>query len=145
MNRLLLVALALPLLAGPAAARPAYRKALVELLELPSSSRLNDCRTCHLAPKPGPDDKDRPHTPPPAARPPLKAARAALKKAGKPTDLSAPILHVAAEDSDKDGVANLHELLAGTFPGDPADKPDADAVASARKRQVALLDSLKRY
>src|SRR5262245_60927647 len=111
MNRFLLLALALPLFASSASARPAYRRALAELLDLPSSSRLNDCRTCHLPLQPGADEKDRPHN---AFGARLKAVRSALRKSGKPTDIAARILHIAAEDSDKDGVANLHELLAGT-------------------------------
>src|SRR5262245_47457380 len=136
--------LALCLLAFPplASARPAYRRALADLLDLPSSSRLNDCRTCHLAPKPGADEKDRPHN---AFGARLKAVRTELKKAGKPTDIAARILHIAAEDSDKDGVAKLHELLAGTFPGEASDRPDAAGVAAARKKQVVFLDALKGY
>ena len=46
----------LALLAGDAAARPAYRRALVDLLELPTSSKLNDCRVCHLPPNKGDDE-----------------------------------------------------------------------------------------
>jgi hypothetical protein len=142
MNRaLLLLPVALALV--PAVeARPAYRRALVDLLNLPAASRLNDCRTCHLPPKPGADESDRPHNPFGAR---LKAVRAELRKAGKPHDITARLLAVAAEDSDGDGAANLLELLAGTFPGDPADRPGEAALAEARKKQTALLASLAGY
>src|SRR2546421_3779377 len=134
--------LLLALFAGDADARPAYRRALVELLELPTSSKLNDCRVCHLPAKQGADENDRPHN---AFGARLKAVRAELRKADKPTDVVSRILAVADEDADKDGVPNLLELLAGTFPGDPDSKPSAEALAAAKKRLPTLLASLKGY
>ncbi len=139
---LTLPALSLVLLTAPAAARPPYKKALAELLDLPAASRLNDCRTCHLPPKPGADETDRPHN---AFGARLKAVRQGLKKAGKPFDITARLLAVAGEDSDGDGVANLLELLAGTSPADATDKPSPAAVEAARKRQVELIASLGGY
>jgi hypothetical protein len=144
MTRVLLTVplVSLLLLPDPAAARPPYKRALADLLGLPASSRLNDCRTCHLPPKPGAEESDRPHN---AFGARLKAVRGELKKAGKPFDITARLLAVAEEDADGDGVANLLELLAGTFPGDGSDKPPPDAVEAARKRQVELLASLRGY
>src|SRR5262249_10505731 len=110
--------------------------------DLPASSRLNDCRTCHLPPAAGATEADRPHNP---FGKRLKAVRAELKKVGKPYDITARLLAVADEDADGDGVANLAELLAGTFPGDATDKPTAEAVAAARRRQKELLASLSNY
>src|SRR5262245_45123391 len=110
---LTLPVVSLLLLAAPAAARPPYKTALAELLDLPASSRLNDCRTCHLPPKPGEDESERPHN---AFGARLKALRQELKKAGKPFDITARLLAAAGEDADGDGVANLLELLAGTLP-----------------------------
>src|SRR5437763_1635506 len=96
--------LLLALTAAIADARPAYRRALVDLLELPTSSKLNDCRVCHLPPKKG--EEDRPHN---AFGARLKAVRAELKKAGKPNDITARLLAVANEDADRDGTPNLLE------------------------------------
>jgi hypothetical protein len=127
-------------LSGSVPARPAYRKALADLLQLHAASKLNDCRTCHLPLKPGADESDRPHNVFGAR---LKAVRAELKKAGKPHDITARLLAVAAEDSDGDGVANLLELLAGSFPGDPSDRPSVENLAVAGKRQALLLASLR--
>src|SRR5262249_21066748 len=75
----------------------------------------------------------------------LKAVRAELRKANKPTDVVSRILAVADEDADRDGTPNLLELLAGTFPGDADSKPSADDLAAAKKRLPLLLESLKGY
>jgi hypothetical protein len=133
-----LLALLILVVVPAAQARPPYKKALADLLGLPASSRLNDCRACHL---PGSDD-DRPHN---AFGARLKAVRAELKKAGKPFDITARLLAVAGEDADGDGVANLHELLAGHLPSDAADRPAAAAVETAKARQAELLASLTGY
>jgi hypothetical protein len=111
-----LASLVLALAPALAHARPAYRKALVDLLELPQASRLNDCRTCHLPDKDGAAD-EKPHN---AFGKRLKAVRRELLTAGKPTDLTARILAIADEDSDGDGVPNLLELVTGHSPGDEA-------------------------
>src|ERR1700712_1532528 len=135
----LLVLLALACSAAAADARPAYRRTLVDLLGLPAASRLNDCRVCHL---PGKDEDDRPHN---AFGKRLAALRRELRKAGRPDDIAARLVAVAGEDADGDGVPNLLELLAGTFPGAPTDKPSAEQVVAARVRQAELFASLKGY
>ena len=53
----------------------------------------------------------------------LKAVRAELKKAGKPSGIPARVDAVANEDSDGDGVSNLLELVTGHFPGEADDRP----------------------
>ncbi|MGL4553796.1 MAG: DUF1549 domain-containing protein, partial [Gemmataceae bacterium] len=135
---MLRAAILLLLAASAAPARPPYRKALADLLDLPAASPLNDCAACHL---PGPED-DRPHNRFGAR---LKAARAELRKAGRPTDITARLLAVADEDADGDGAANLLELLAGTAPADPKATPDAKALTLARERRTKLLASLSGY
>jgi hypothetical protein len=123
-------------------ARPAYKRALADLLALPASSRLNDCRTCHLPDRPGAAEGDKPHN---AFGKRLKAVRRVLRKAGKPSDITARLLHIAGEDSDGDGVPNLLELLTGHAPGDPSDKPGAAELIEGKKKQAALLASLRGY
>jgi hypothetical protein len=135
----LLVLLVVACFAAVADARPAYRRALVDLLGLPAASRLNDCRVCHL---PGKDEDDRPHN---AFGKRLAALRGELPKAGKPDDIAARLVAIAHEDADGDGVPNLLELLAGHFPGDPTDKPSAEQIVAARVRQAELFASLKGY
>src|SRR3954447_24412434 len=132
----------LTLFATDASARPAYRRALADLLALPAASKLNDCRVCHLPLKQGADESDRPHN---AFGKRLKAARAELRKADKPSDIVARVLAVADEDADGDGASNLLELLPGTFPGEADSKPSAAEVAAAKKRLPLLLASLTGY
>lgn len=117
-----------------AGARPPYRKALAELLDLPAASPLNDCATCHL---PGTDD-DRPHN---RFGMRLKAVRAELRKA----DITARLLAIANEDTDGDGVANSLELMAGTSPSDPKAVPDSRALNLAREGWAKRLASLSGY
>jgi hypothetical protein len=143
MTRLLTCSfLAAFLLASPVHARPPYKKAFVDLLNLPNNSRLNDCRTCHLPSKAGAEESDRPHN---AFGARLKEVRGELKKDGKPFDITARLLAIANEDSDGDGVANLLELLSDKLPGDKGDMPAAMSLERARTRQVELLASLQGY
>src|SRR5271166_3671306 len=72
-------------------ARPPYKRALADYLGPYLTPKLNDCRTCHLPDDPRKDsavtgEGDKPHNPFGAR---LKAVKAALKKAGKPTDIAA--------------------------------------------------------
>ncbi len=134
----LLATLGLVVLVPTLSARPPFKKALADLLHLPTASRLNDCRTCHL---PG-TDEDRPHN---AFGERLKKVRAELKKAGKSFDITARLLAIADEDTDKDGVSNLLELLAGHFPSDATDRPNQEAIEQARQKQTELLASLTGY
>jgi hypothetical protein len=118
------------LLAAPVTARPAHKQALIDLFGPALPRKLHDCRTCHLPDTPGADPTDKPHNPFGAR---LKAVRRELRKAGKPTDITARILAILDEDSDGDGAANGLELLSGHSPGDPRDKPTADELADARR------------
>ena len=126
-------------LAAPAAhARPPYKKALADFLGLDATSRLNDCRTCHVSPKADepPILGEPPHNPFGVR---LKAVKDELKKAGRKTDIVSRILAVADEDSDGDGVPNLLELVMGRSPGEPEPKPTAAEAAAGRKKLTALL------
>jgi hypothetical protein len=119
-----------------AQARPPYKRALADFLGPALAPRLNDCRTCHLPDAPDAAEGHKPHNPFGAR---LKAVRAELRKAGKPSDIVARLRAVAEEDSDGDGVPNLLELVTGHSPGDAADRPSAAEVVSGRKKLAAFL------
>ena len=133
----------LVLAALPAQARPPHKKALADYLGPGLARKLNDCRTCHLAPEQGADaSEDRPHN---AFGKRLKAVRAELRKAGQPSGIPARLQAVAGEDSDGDGVANLLELVTGHFPGEADDRPAASELARGRATIAALERSRSGY
>jgi hypothetical protein len=120
----------------PVHARPPHKKALADYLGPGLARKLNDCRTCHLPPEPGADpSEDRPHN---AFGRRLKAVRAQLKKAGKPSGIPARIEAIAREDSDGDGVPNLLELVTGHFPGEAADQPVTAELPRGRAQIAAI-------
>ena len=121
-------------------ARPPYKKALADFLGLDATSKLNDCRTCHVPPKAGEEPilGQPPHNPFGAR---LKAVKDELKKAGQQTDIISRILAVADEDSDGDGVSNMLELAMGREPGESDAKPTAAEAAEGHKKVVALLQA----
>src|SRR5262249_45366824 len=111
----------------PARARPPPKKALADYLGPGLARKLKDCPTRQLPPEEGADaSEDRPHN---AFGRRLKAVRAQLRKAGKPSGIPARIEVVAGEDSDGDGVPNLLELVTGHFPGEAEDRPDTSELA----------------
>jgi hypothetical protein len=128
------------LLAQAAHARPAYRRALADYLGPFLAGGVNACKTCHRADRP--TEEDHAHNPFGAR---LVSARRELRKAGKRADLADRLDAVADEDSDGDGVPNLLELLAGTGPGDPKDRPADARLALARKALPAFLRSRRAY
>src|SRR5262245_42483981 len=120
----------------PAMGRPAHKKALADCLGPGLARKLNDCRTCHQPVEEGADPtEERPHN---AFGKRLKAVRAQLRKAGKPSGIPARIQAVATEDSDGDGVPNLLELVTGHFPGEPDDRPAGAELARGRAAIAAL-------
>src|SRR5262245_24640393 len=132
-----IAAAGLVLAARPVQARPPHTKALAHYLGQTLARKLNDCRACHVEPEPGADpSEDRPHN---AFGKRLKAVRATLRKAGKPSGIPARIEAIAGEDSDGDGVANLLELVTGHFPGEAGDKP-VDSELSRGRAAIAALE-----
>jgi hypothetical protein len=75
----------------------------------------------------------------------LKAAKAELKKLGKPTDIPSRLEYIAQEDSDGDGVSNMIELLSGHFPGDSSDQPTPAEITQARETLLAFQKFHKAY
>ncbi len=128
---------------GEIDARPAHKRSLADHYGPFLERKLNDCRTCHVPDKPGTIVEykesmtldDKPHNPFGAR---LRAVRDELRKAGKPFTIGARLDAIADEDSDKDGVANLVEIVTGHNPGEADDKPAAAEVADSSKTLTAL-------
>jgi hypothetical protein len=134
-----LAALAGALTAGPAAARPAYLKAMAEHYGPFLPARLNNCSSCHMPSTTGKSPTslaDFPHT---LFGKRVMAARGELGAAGKRNDIAAVLKAIAAEDADGDGVANEPEILAGHLPGDAKDRPTPAELAAVAKRRPQLL------
>jgi hypothetical protein len=130
-----LVALAaLGVVAAPAAAKPAHKRALIDYFGTALPAKLHACTTCHLPDRPDAEDGEKPHNPFGAR---IAALRAERKKAGQRAEIADCLEIVANEDSDGDGVPNMLELLSGHNPGDAADKPTSAELAKAR---VALTE-----
>ena len=110
--------------AGPAAARPAHLRSLVDHYGPFLPGKLANCSTCHL----GAPAKsilslaDFPHN---DYGKRLAAVQESLRSAGARADLPARLNATAAEDSDGDGASNRDELLTGRRPGERADRPSA--------------------
>ena len=81
--------------------------------------------------------EDRPHN---AFGKRLKAVRAKLKKAGKPSGIAGRVEAIADEDSDGDGVANLLELVTGHFPGEADDRPADGGAGHGGRAAIAALE-----
>ncbi len=131
-------------LAGPGRDGPAAAQEGAGRLPRPGpgaeAQRLPDLPPRARAGQPTTSD-DRPHN---AFGKRLKAVRAELKKAGKPSDIPARVQAMAGEDSDGDGVPNLLELVTGHFPGEAGDRPAAPELARGRAIVAALERSSRR-
>jgi hypothetical protein len=118
-------------LAQAAKARPAHLKALADYVGPGILKAVNDCRTCHL---PGSED-DKPHN---TFGKRVAGWRKDRRQAGLPNDIPAALDALADEDADKDGAANLVEVLAGRLPGELADVPTLAEKAEGTRKLVAL-------
>lgn len=111
-------------------ATPSNKAALERHYDRFLAKGLARCTTCHL-PSENKDPEsleDFPHNP---FGDRLRALGEELEKEGKPHALARRLELVAAEDADKDGVANELEILAGTNPGDAEQTPAPEALAAA--------------
>lgn len=125
------------LLAAPAVAlaTPANHKAAANHFEHFLPETLNHCSLCHL-----PSDHHAPESLEEFPHNPFGKALAAL---GKKTPLPERLQTAGQQDSDRDGVANLAEILLGGHPGDAQVKPSSLAEQAAKEE--ALTAFLKRY
>lgn len=137
MRPILLASLIGVVIAGPAAARPPYKKAMADYYGPFLPKQLSECSACHVPPKAGEKDdpEDKPHN---AFGARLKKAKKELEKAGKKGDIISRLQAIADEDSDGDGAANLVEILSGRNPGEKEDKPSAAELAESAKKLTAF-------
>jgi len=75
----------------------------------------------------------------------IRSAKDELKKAGKPTKIADRLALVAGEDSDRDGISNLDELLLGHQPGKKSDVPAPDEIKTLAAQHTRYADFQKRY
>lgn len=94
-----LLIVAAVVIGGPAWARPDYLTDFGNTYPAANGSRIDACGLCH------------------GTIPQLNPYGAAFRDAGL------AFMPIEAHDSDGDGVSNLDEINALTFPGDPADVP----------------------
>jgi len=123
-NRLLRFAActtALLTLALVAQANPRYRRAFLAKYPKAEGTKLAECTTCHRSV---------------SQMPAINPYGAAFKAAHYTFD------DLEKLDSDKDGVSNLAEITALTYPGDPTDKPGVKR-AGAKPDSSAAADSVK--
>ncbi|MGV3719593.1 MAG: DUF1549 domain-containing protein, partial [Actinomycetota bacterium] len=141
MRRTALTASAVLLLTASVAAqaKPAYKKALADHYGPLLVRSLDDCGTCHASKEAG-EPKFNASLPNPhnafGAR--LLSVVPELAKRGKPTDLATRLNAIAGEDSDRDGAANLAELLTGSRPGSAKSRPSAAELAKLPKLKTEL-------
>ena len=121
------------LFAVSAEAKPAHLKALADYVGPALPKAVNDCRTCHLPDTA--DESDKPHN---VFGKRVAEWRKERKKLGLANDIPAALDALADEDADKDGVANLIEILSGHFPGESNDVPTLAERAEGAKKLVSL-------
>ena len=130
------------LIASPASARPPYKQALVAHFGPLFPAKLNDCRLCHV-PGEVAEGEDKPRN---LFGDEMELAGYMLESdGGNPDDIPARFQTVIDADSDGDGVANLKEILLGTFPGDDTNTPDAAALSRSEEMLASYDAHLNRY
>jgi hypothetical protein len=139
------VGLAFALCAFWSGATPANKAAFVKYYGSFLPTNLNSCATCHLPAKLDhpPENLDEfPHN---VFGKRLRALGRELSQQGKSKDIATRLSLIAREDADSDGVPNEAELLLGSGPGDPKEKPTKKQMAGLAPRQAALATFLKSY
>jgi hypothetical protein len=115
--------MALAMAAPGALATPANKAAMARHYDRFMAGSLNACVTCHL-----PSDRKSPET---LEDFPHNAFGARLRELGKSNGIGDRLAAVAREDADGDGIDNETELLLGSAPGNPKDRPGDTQLAKA--------------
>jgi len=135
-RRLIATTVACALTASIAWAKPQHKEALGRYYGSFLDASLKRCHTCHLVPEGTSEsqfsESDGEHN---AFGRRLRELGEQLAKDQRSGDLAGRLKFIAEEDSDGDGVANELELLAGTAPGDGAQKPMPDQLVRATTQQ----------
>jgi hypothetical protein len=131
-------------LSSVALATPANKAGLARHYDRFLAKELAQCTTCHLpSERKAPESLDDfPHNP---FGHRLRLMGEELVKGDKAKDIAARLKRVAREDSDGDGADNETELLLGHNPGDPADTPTKQELASAPKKRAEFAQFLSSY
>jgi hypothetical protein len=129
---------------GMVMATPANLKSAEAYFEHFLVAQRNQCTLCHL-----PSENHSPQSleefPHNAFGDRLRELRSELKARKQDSDIAARLALVADEDSDKDGVPNLAEVLLGAHPGDAKTKPAASSRAQLEEKTRAFEAFLARY
>ena len=143
-NLSLVLGLAVCVLPSSASATPANMQAFVRYFGKYLPSGLDTCATCHVrAEANGAESLDEfPHN---SYGKRLSAAAEQLAKDDRNLSIRDRLILVANEDSDGDGVSNLKEILAGTFPGSDNSQPTAATLKNLETLLVEFGEYSSRY
>jgi hypothetical protein len=130
-------------IAGPVAAKPPHKAAIVRYYGDLLPKQLNSCNTCHLSDEQVGQLKESDRNA--VEKKPWNSFGRSLMELGNKHAASArgkgqpgPILdrirQVASLDADGDGVGNELELFAGTSPAEQSERPTGEQLASATRR-----------
>ena len=120
----------------PAGATPPNHAAYSQRYGKFLAKRLDACNACHQSNPVGgkiPIDLAAfPHNP---FGERLAKLGTSLRAKGGKADIDHRLATIAREDSDGDGIANETEILAGTSPGNPSDRPSSSALKKVQALQ----------
>ena len=144
MRHLWIACLLLFVVEGVANATPANRQALSRYLGRFQAERLDSCVVCHVRAKPDGAEslEEFPHN---AFGNRLRVLAEEAAEKNQDLSLRERLITVAKEDTDGDGVSNLRELLAGSFPGSRDDKPTKEVDSKLDTLVVEFTKYSNRY
>jgi len=118
---------------GLCSATPANLKSAEKYFDSFLGAQQAKCTLCHL-----PSDKASPQSleefPHNAFGNRLHELGESLKTEKQDATIAVRLAMIAKEDADKDGVANLAEILLGAMPGDPKSKPESMVALTEKQR-----------
>jgi len=131
-----LASVAMTLGATAAWAKPQHKESLARYYGSYLDASLKRCALCHVVPE-GTSEKEFAETGGDHNAFGERLAEIGEQRAkdGQAADIVSRLQMIVEEDADGDGVPNEQELLAGTAPGEAAQKPTPEQVAAASDRQ----------
>ena len=136
---LLLAIASLAIATSPASATRINKARTARYLGSHLPLRLNNCQLCHTSANAhGAQSLDEfPHNP--------FGDRLRQLTNDKQSTIEDRLAQIIDEDADGDGVSNLDEILAGTFPGNPKDTPKSLDTEQQSQRRQAYMEHTGRY